>query len=158
MKAIATNLCNNFISRSLEDGVPVTPMKLQRLMYFLCRDYLHRTGECPINERFEVWQYGPVLPSLQGQFAAFGSNPIDRFAQDALGNAKKASESKNPILAEILEVVWAKYRRYTGRQLSELTHQRGSGWYRAYMDARTFISAEDMAADHVEMFSQGSAA
>ena len=143
MKAIATNLCNNFISRSLEDGVPVTPMKLQRLMYFLCRDYL---------------QYGPVLPSLQGQFAAFGSNPIDRFAQDALGNAKKASESKNPILAEILDVVWAKYRRYTGRQLSELTHQRGSGWYRAYMDARTFISVEDMAADHVEMFSQGSAA
>lgn len=147
MKAIATNLCNNILWRGNEENIAITPMKLQKLMYFVCRDYVHTTGQSPISEQFEVWKYGPVLPSVYGEFKSFGARPITEFAKDAMGCARKVSESKNPILSEVIDIVWAKYKRYTGAELSALTHEKGSGWYTAYMDDREKISLEDMEND-----------
>lgn len=103
--------------------------------------------EMPIAEKFEVWKYGPVLPSVYAEFKPFGSNPITSFARDATGRPKKVSESKNPILAQVLDVTWAKYKRFTAIQLSTMTHKEGSGWYRAYMEDRDRISLEDMVND-----------
>lgn len=147
MKALATNLCNNILVRGKDEKIAITPMKLQKLMYFTCRDYVHQTGNTPIGELFEVWKYGPVLPSVYAEFKPFGSNPITSFARDATGKPKKVSESKNPILAQVLDVTWAKYKRFTAVQLSAMTHKEGSGWYRAYMEDRDRITVEDMAND-----------
>ena len=147
MKAVATNLCNNILVRGQEENIEITPMKLQKLMYYVCRDYVRKTGESPINEQFEVWKYGPVLSSVYGEFKAFGAKPITEYAKDAAGESRKVSESKNPILAGVLDVVWAKFKRLTGPELSVMTHQEGSGWYRAYMDNRDLITVEDMAND-----------
>ena len=88
MKALATNLCNNILVRGKEENISITPMKLQKLMYFVCRDYVQATGESPIAEPFEVWKYGPVLPSVYGEFRTFGSKPITEFAKDAMGCAR----------------------------------------------------------------------
>lgn len=147
MKALATNLCNNILLRGMAEEIEITPMKLQKLMYFVCRDYVHVTGDMPIGEQFEVWKYGPVIPSVYGEFRSFGSRPITEFAKDAMGRSKKVSESKNPILAQVLDVAWAKYKRFTAVHLSAMTHKEGSGWYRAYMDHRDKITVEDMIND-----------
>ena len=147
MKALATNLCNNILVTGKEENISITPMKLQKLMYFVCRDYVQATGESPIAEPFEVWKYGPVLPSVLGEFRTFGSKQITEFAKDAMGCARKVSESKNPILSQVIDIVWAKYKRYTGSALSAMTHERGSGWYSAYMSGREKITLEDMEND-----------
>ena len=147
MKALATNLCNNILLRGKRDHVAITPMKLQKLMYYVCRDYVHQTGDMPIGEKFEVWKYGPVLPSVYAEFKPFGAYPITAFARDATGRPKTVSESKNPILAQVLDITWAKYKRLSAVELSAMTHKEGSGWYRAYMDDRDRISLEDMAND-----------
>lgn len=150
LKALATNLCNNILVRGRREGIPITPMKLQKLMYYVCRDYAKETGESPITEDFEVWQYGPVLPSVYGEFKAFGSNPISEYAKDAEGNAFQVNEAGNPILSRIIDVVWAKYKRLSGIALSKKTHQSGSGWYTAYMNNLQKISVEDMINDRTE--------
>lgn len=148
MKAVATNLCNNILVRGQDDNILITPMKLQKLMYFSCREYVHKTGESPINELFEVWKYGPVLPSVYNAFSVFGAKPITEYAKDAAGKSRKVSESKNPILAQVLDITWAKYKRFTAVQLSSMTHKKGSGWYRAYTDNRELITVEDMRNDY----------
>lgn len=148
MKAIPTYLCNNILVRGMEENVPITPMKLQKLMYYTCREYVHRTGESPISERFEVWRYGPVLPSVYGEFRSFGKMPITEYAKDADGKSRKISESRNPVLARVLDDVWRRFRHYSGPQLSAMTHLEGSGWRRARMDNREFITVEDMANDN----------
>lgn len=122
-------------------------MKLQKLLYYVCRDYAQRTGDTPITELFEVWKYGPVLPSVYGQFQSFRADPITEYAKDAMGRSKKVSEDKNPVLAEVLDIVWAKYKRYSGRQLSAMIHEKNSGWYAAYVQSRTIITVEDMIHD-----------
>lgn len=147
MKALATNLCNNILYRGERDRIQISPMKLQKLLYYLCRDYVKETGQSPIAEQFEVWQYGPVLPSVYGEFKSFGSNPIKAYAKDALGRSYMVSEKENPILAKVLDIVWAKYKNYSGIQLSEMTHKDTSAWYKAYMKGYNYISAEDMKHD-----------
>lgn len=150
MKASPTVLCNNILVRGRKDGVKITPMKLQKLMYFVCKEYVKRCHTSPISEQFEVWQYGPVLPSVYSEFKSFGANPITEFAKDASGNAYRVSEQNNPELAMIIDTVWFKYRKKTGIELSEITHKNGSGWYRAFSEKRYYIEEEDMRLDNAE--------
>lgn len=150
MRATPTVLCNNILLRSMNDRERISPMKLQKLMYFVCRDYAKKYHLSPITESFEVWQYGPVLPSVYFEFKAFGANPITEFARDALGNAYIVSEKDNPELAEVIDAVWCKYRSKTGIELSRITHRAQSGWYRAYSERRHYITEEDMRRDSTE--------
>ncbi len=147
MKAASIVLCNNILRRGIDDNIAITPMKLQKLMYYVCRDYVHTTGQMPIGEEFEVWQYGPVLPSVYAEFKSFGARPITCYAKDANGEACQVSEKKNPVLTKVLDRVWAEYKNFSGIELSQKTHQKGSGWYRAYLENREKISLEDMRND-----------
>ena len=150
MKASSTVLCNNILFRGNRDGVQITPMKLQKLMYFVCRDYTKRYGTSPISEQFEVWQYGPVLPSVYSEFKSFRSRPITEYAKDASGNIFMVSEPDTPDLAMTIDSVWRKYRSLSGVELSQITHKPESGWYRAFFDRRSYITEEDMNFDSAE--------
>lgn len=150
MKASSTVLCNNILFRGQRDGVEITPMKLQKLMYFVCRDYTKLYGASPISEQFEVWQYGPVLPSVYSEFKSFRSRPITEYAKDASGNAYMVSEESTPDLAMTIDNVWRKYHRLTGVELSRITHKPESGWYRAFTSRRSYITEEDMKNDSAE--------
>lgn len=147
MKASPTVLCNNILVRGNKDKIRVSPMKLQKLMYFICKEYVQQFGESPISEQFEVWQYGPVLPSVYSEFKSFGANPITEYAKDAKGTALKVNEDTNPNLAEIIDKVWRRYKNQSGIALSQITHKRESGWYRAYAQQRAYITDEDMRYD-----------
>lgn len=147
MKALATDLCNNILVRGKKENITISPMKLQKLLYYVCRDYVIETGQMPIRECFEVWQYGPVLPSVYGEFKAFGSKPITSYAKDAYGSAQMVSEIANPVLSRVIDIVWAKYKRMTGVELSELTHCKGSAWLKAFLAGEDVIQVEDMLND-----------
>lgn len=150
MKASSTVLCNNILYRGNRDGIRITPMKLQKLMYFVCRDYVKSYGASPISEQFEVWQYGPVLPSVYSEFKSFRSNPISGYAKDASGNVYMVREDSSPDLAMIIDNIWRKYHSFSGVDLSRITHKTESGWYRAFSERRSYITEEDMKHDFAE--------
>ena len=147
MRASATVLCNNILYRAKCEKISITPMKLQKLLYYVCTLYVKRTGRLPISEHFEVWQYGPVAASVYAEFRPFGSRPIIGYAQNAKGKATMVDEAFNPTLTQCLDIVWGKFKHLSGIQLSELTHQKGSGWWTAYQEERDAISTEDMKND-----------
>lgn len=147
MKASAQNLCNNVLMRAHKEKIQVTPMKLQKLLYYICVMYVKETGSFPILERFEVWKYGPVIPSVYTEFKPFGSAPIDGFALNAKGKAMIIDEDVNPVIKKCINYIWNKYKHYSGIELAEKTHQKGSGWYSAFQEKREIISTEEMLND-----------
>lgn len=147
MKAVATVLSNNILLRAKREGIKVTPMKLQKLLYYVCVKFVQETGTTPISEQFEVWQYGPVAPSVYSEFKPYGASPIKQFAKNARGEAKVVDEDANPLLADCINYVWSRYKNYSGIELSRKTHQKGSGWYAAYQGDRDAISVEEMQSD-----------
>ena len=48
-------ISNNILSIAYKENIKITPMKLQKLLYFVYRDYLKETNEPLFSERLEVW-------------------------------------------------------------------------------------------------------
>ena len=148
MPMTPTIVCNNILKRAFEDGISVSPMKLQKLMYFVSCEYAKATGTNLLTEDFCVWQYGPVLPSIYTEFKGFGSSSITSYAKDANGDSYAIDEASAPNLREAINRVWRAFQNYNGIELSRITHQNGSGWTSAYDQQREKITLDDMKADH----------
>jgi len=125
------SVANNILNKAFEDKVDITPMKLQKLLYLLYARYLHMTnGRRLFSSSFEVWEYGPVNSEVYRYFRGFGKKSIDSYALED-GEANVINENGSPVFSECLNLVWNKYKNYSGPQLSYMTHEKDTAWYNA---------------------------
>ena len=69
-------LANQLLDWADEDGHEITPLKLQKLLFFIHSDYLKSSGVPLLDQEFEAWSYGPVLPSVYREFKQFSGRAI----------------------------------------------------------------------------------
>jgi uncharacterized phage-associated protein len=134
----AKAVANEFLELAKKDSKQLTPMQLQKLVYFAYGWYLAITGKRLINERVEAWEWGPVVPSLYSEFKRFGSDPITDLAREAAFQGLTATlrpyrvKSGNNIedgeALQIIRRVWEIYGKYSASQLSTMTHEPNSPW------------------------------
>ena len=115
-------------------------MKLQRLLYFIYRDYLIKTGQPLFSERFEAWKYGPALSSVHAVFGYYKNNPITQYYKPLY----RINEKTNPDFAYILYSVWNTYKFHNGMELSKLTQKPETEWYKAWVNHKTFLEDNDI--------------
>lgn len=60
----ALNIANAILYKGFNEGVDITPMKLQGLLYLTYKEFYKRTNILLFDEKFEVWMYGPVVRSV----------------------------------------------------------------------------------------------
>ena len=141
-------VANSILKRDLEDGhSSITPMKLQKLVYFFYGWYLAITGENVLEDGFEAWQYGPVHRNLYHMFKQYGNDPIDRCMQEWTGSRNEVlsvPREGNEVFWKILDVVIDKYMHLTASQLSAMTHKKGTPWYTAHKEQRIEISDDEI--------------
>lgn len=142
-----TMLANNILMRSFSERRYISPMKLQKILYFTAAQYAKRTGSQLLAERFQTWAYGPVAYSAYDEFRPFAKKGIRRFARDAAGNALVVDEDADADLRDCLDEVWEATKRRSAIDLSELTHAEGSAWYKAYQDDRDVLDPDEVTAD-----------
>ena len=106
----STVICNNVLKRAKSENIKVTPMKLQKLLYFVSCEYVKATGTELLSEHFEVWQFGPVLPSVYNEFKSFHSSPITTFAKDANGESFLYDENNAPNLKRSMDLIWNAFK------------------------------------------------
>jgi hypothetical protein len=78
----SVNIANSFLQKSFKENVPLTVLKLNKLIYLFFRNYLKETGNIIFSEPFEAWNTGPVLPNVQAKFQSFRKEPVKKFACD----------------------------------------------------------------------------
>lgn len=138
----AANVANNILFRS---KCNITPMKLQKMLYIIYKEYLSITGKKLFNEPFEAWRYGPVVRCVYDEFKSFGSSTIDEFAKDAEGNAYMVSEEYDQDLQIIIDDVFRRYKATSGVELSRLTHiNEKSAWKKAIENHRSILKDADI--------------
>lgn len=141
----ANVLANNILKRAFaQKKYPVTPMKLQKLLYITYKKYLQKTGKRIFAEDFMAWKYGPVVPSVYEEFQHFKDKPITEFYKKSNGEVSVANEKVNLELSDILDEVWDNYKIYNGIELSELTHKKGSAWYNAFYGGKEALCYADI--------------
>lgn len=56
----------------------LTPLKLQKILYYVATAYLKKHGELLFSESFRKWQYGPVVKEVYFEFKSIGICHIDK--------------------------------------------------------------------------------
>lgn len=141
----ALNVGNNLLNRAFAEEIDMTPMKLQKMLYLVYKEYYKSTG-CPLfGERFEVWKYGPVVRSVYDEFKYKGSNRIDTYAKEADGSVLVGNEDTSIAFRNALNSVWGRYKNIDGIRLSEMTHRKDTAWYRAVKQKQPFLNDADIA-------------
>lgn len=85
-----------------------------------------------IDEGFQAWDYGPVVPELYQQLRQFGGHIIDDYIRelDPITGQLVAyvANDQDRQFWEILNKVWEQYAGFSALQLSTLSHEPNSAW------------------------------
>lgn len=109
-------IAQNLISKYQEitgNSIVGDEMKVQKLMYYIQKTSIALTGDTIIDEQFEGWVHGPVLPSLRGLF--------DYFVEDVTSKNKIDDTEEF-----IIENAIYQYGKYATWALREKSHKETS--------------------------------
>jgi len=121
------NMCNEditvhdvadyFLSKlNASEGSSITPLKLQKLVYYAQAWSLVWDGKPLFKEHMEAWAHGPVNPDLYFKYKEYGWKSIA-----PVDNVKLDIFTKEQL--ETMDAVWDGYGDYDGKYLEKLTHQ-----------------------------------
>ena len=143
-------VANSILRLANDSGEPITPMKLQKLTYFVYKKYLQDTSHALFDEYFEAWKYGPVLPSIYNEFKRFRAGRIEEYAysdSDVYKSRLLCVDNQFTSFYGALHFVWGRYHDYDGITLSELTHAADTAWYKARKKNMLYLDDEDIAVE-----------
>jgi uncharacterized phage-associated protein len=142
----ARAIANFLLDLARQVGRGLTPMQVLKLVYFAHGWHLAITGQPLIDERVQAWEYGPVIPSVYHAFKKYGNNAITAPAVDyeippgtwysqgwptpkvlTIDDASEDLINKD-FTRKLLNRIWQSYGKFTGIQLSNMTHEPGSPW------------------------------
>ena len=144
----ALQVANSILQRSFDEKdekgeeVLISHLKLQKLLYILHGWHLAITDEPAFEDEVEAWAYGPVVRKVYNAFRGYGDKPID-----ALGDDKTCVDASEKFFAELLSVVWEKYKGFSSFKLVDATHARGTPWDLARENNKKII-ANSITRDH----------
>ena len=142
MKYSAIAIANAFIKQANNGKINnLTPMKLQKLMFFAQSWYLKSTKTPLFDGNFERWQYGPVLPEIYHEFKKFGYSSINELGSN-MWNEFHEIDIYDYQVTEFLNQIIDAYGTYTGTELSWMTHQPETAWSNGQLG--TIINSQDM--------------
>jgi uncharacterized phage-associated protein len=110
-----------------EKGDTVSHKKLQKLLYYVEAWHLVNMGNSIVDEDFEAWVHGPVVPELYHQLKEFGFNDL-KVVNDEHETVHKEIESiiqTNKLTDDQLDLIYSvlnKYSSLSSLELELLTH------------------------------------
>lgn len=133
----AKAIANAFLQIGNEHATPISPLKMQKLVYIAHGWSLGLTDNPLVADELpEAWEYGPVFPSLYHEFKEYGRGAITQPASEfVISPSTKGFTYEEPEVPvgddgtwALLRRVWDQYGKFGGIALSELTHRDGTPW------------------------------
>lgn len=124
----ALDLAKYIVSKCFLEGWPISNLQLQKILYFIQKDFLQR-NDMAFADEIQAWQFGPVVPGVYYRFCGFGALPIANVyedCQDVVNENDK--EYTTPIIRE--------KRKMSPWALVEETHIPGGAWDRVYQNGK----------------------
>lgn len=130
-------VANEFLKLSPE----LTNMQLQKLVYISHGWNLAINGSPLVSEQPEAWDNGPVFRTLWNALRNKGGAPIGRqitpnsggwFPAEGQGDDDPYSADLSQEERGVIDHVWKKYSKFGAFALSNMTHQPGTPWFKAY--------------------------
>lgn len=123
--------------------VEVTPLALQKLLYFAHGFFLISRKRPLISGYFEAWQHGPVHPSIYKAFKRSGSEPISFRArsQNVLtGATSPIPGPPAPEVRHLIQQTLGSYGHLSPGRLVDISHAKDSPWAYIVDKSRTDVA------------------
>lgn len=128
-------LSNLILDIADEEGIEVTNLSLNKVLYFVHALYLANTEKPLVRAKIEAWQYGPVFREVYHQFKSFDRSPITeraRVLNPETGEFETAESCIEQNEYNKIKSLALPYLRMKPGQLVDLSHQAGGPWHDAW--------------------------
>lgn len=107
------------ISYIFKKAEEVTPLALQKMLYFIQGIYMVLFGVELFDEECEAWAHGPVFKDVYEVFKNFKYNPIDDTRFSMFQNRfNELSDNEK----KVIDLVVESFGMYSGKTLEQITH------------------------------------
>lgn len=127
----ARQIANEFIRRGLDEGRPLTPLHIQKLVYFAHARFLVFHKAPLISQDFRAWQYGPVVRDIYDALKPYRA----RVVTEPISLPEQGLDSVQDYGA--IDWCFRTYGHVDPFTLSALTHEPKGPWDRARKGGRT---------------------
>ena len=108
-------------------GWKLSNLQMQKILYLAHMVYMGENDGSPlIDETFQSWDYGPVLPSLYYKVKFFGNKPV----QDVFNRNKIWTDGEE---SRILKEAAKQFSNVHPGSLITLTHRENGAWDGTYI-------------------------
>jgi len=138
-------VANEFIKKGPKGIIP-NQMKLQKLVHLANGWNLAINHEPLVGELPEAWDGGPVFRSIWNAVKSSGHRANDLLLRTPFGvpNVELTHNER-----KVIDHVWNKYNKYSGLELSEMTHRPGTPWTKTYFErGRNSLIPNDLMEKH----------
>jgi len=151
----AIAVANEFLKIAKKHDDSLSPMKLQKLVFYAHGWSLGLMGTPLISNQVEAWDWGPVIPELYHEFKRYGNGPItdcsrtfvlrDRKMVSVVPTLNEYPDSRERENAQrIIERIWSLYGSSSPAKLSNSTHAAGTPWAQVYEPGKRHIVIPDL--------------
>ena len=116
----ATDLSNYIVSEAYRRGMPITQLKLQKILYYIQGKYLALYRRPLFPEDIEAWVYGPVVREVYVKYVSNGALPLK---PDSKGSTPNLSQEEKECVDSVLDEKLA----FSASTLVGMTHSE-SPW------------------------------
>lgn len=128
-------IANFFIHKGIESKEPISPIKLQKLLYFAYGWYYAIHNKKLFNENIEAWKFGPVINSIYHKTKKYGNAGIKTLIEEIsdgfeIKTSTPIVPASDTVTISFLNDVWKVYGVFTPIQLANLSHDQKGPWYK----------------------------
>lgn len=124
----AIDLSKYIVLKCIDDGHPVSNLQLQKILYYIQKDFLSRKNTVAFSDDIEAWQFGPVVPDVYYYYCGYGAMPIAS-AREGFDIRPEDEEAVNAIVESkrILDPWTMVAETHKANGAWEQTYQNGAG-------------------------------
>ena len=108
----AIDVAKWLLTEEKRQRIPMTHMKLQKLLYYAQAYIIGMTGEQLFNNKIEAWTHGPVVPDVYSKYKKYGNDVIND-----VDNVKIPDE-----LSSLISMIIQDKGNLSAHELREATH------------------------------------
>lgn len=130
-------LAKYIVSKCMTDGCPISNLQLQKILYYIQRDFLRNDNKA-FPDEIQAWQFGPVVPNVYYRFSAYGAMEIT--------NQYDVTDEFNYTDVEIgsIDAIVEEKRECDPWELVEDTHRPGGAWDLTYEKGKSKVIPTDL--------------
>lgn len=125
-------LAKYIVAKCIKDNHPISNLQLQKILYYIQREFLQKLGRKAFSEGIQAWPFGPVVPDVYYYFCGAGAMPI-WICDDP---SEEVIQSIPPEERQIIDGIIETKRLLNPWDMVADTHRQGGAWESVYDDGR----------------------